>query len=148
MYGQIRATLLNNRVLYATSKKSIVAARATLEDTPKRRAERLRLEREDGAGVGRGAAGFAESDDEGEAPVVTDTAARSGGAVGANDTLLSEEETREARYQAAQLETRMFVCECLNRVICILLDQFPLRVEARYQEIISFCLLEATFGKF
>ena len=44
VYGQIRATLQNNRVLYATSKKSILAARYVLEQTPEVWASRLRVQ--------------------------------------------------------------------------------------------------------
>ena len=50
-------------------------------------------------------------------------------------------------YEAEQTETKSWVCECLNRILGILLDQIPLRVEPRYQEIINFCLIESTYGK-
>ena len=132
VYGQIRATLLNNRVLYATSKKSILAARDVLEVTPELRQERLRVE-QDLVASGH------------DVPVQSDAEDDEGDP--ASDTAASRAARREVAYKAAQLETRTFLCECLNRIVGILLDQFPMRVELRYQEIINVCLFESTYGE-
>ena len=61
---------------------------------------------------------------------------------------VSIDSRREAYIQSMQSETRVFVRECLNRIVGILLDQFPLRVELRYQEIINVCLFESIYGEF
>lgn len=124
VYGQIRATLLNNRVLYATSKKSILGARAVLEATP----DVVDLDSD------------AEWEGGTEGTVTgSSTPASSDGA--------SIDSRREAKVRSMQLETRVFVRECLNRIVSILLDQFPLRVELRYQEIINVCLFESVYGE-
>ena len=137
LYGQIRATLKNNRVLYATSKKSILAARYVLEQTQETWAEQLRAQEDSG--------------DDGDALPSEQVSSKMEQSIdrgGAEDNGTSPDARRDGvTYEAEQTETKTWVCECLNRILGILLDQIPLRVEARYQEIINFCLLESTYGK-
>ena len=125
VYGQIRATLLNNRVLYATSKKSILGARAVLEATPD----------------------VVDMDSDAEWEGGTEGSSN-GSSTPASSDGVSIDSRREAYIQSMQSETRVFVRECLNRIVGILLDQFPLRVELRYQEIINVCLFESIYGEF
>ena len=137
VYGQIRATLQNNRVLYATSIKSILAARYVLEQTPEVWASRLRVQADATKRVDATRSAN---------PSSTENQQRLDPGVG-DENIAADASCDAAAYEAEQTETRTWVCECLNRVLGILLDQIPLRVEARYQEIISFCLIESTYGK-
>ena len=119
VYNQVRSTLMENRVVFATSGKAIHSCLHVLKTTPdsinsakQRRSKRIGSTDDD-------------DDDDGVDPGTAVVVAAA------------------SEFSPVQCEARDFANECAARAIGILLEQSTSRVELRYQDIISQTLLES-----
>ena len=122
LFTNVRSVLLNNRVVFNESGKAIHGCLQVLRTTHSARAmyrrRHARLSAE---------ALTNPNDVEGEE----------------DQTPATNDSVDENIFSPEQLEARDFANNCVARVVGILLDQYPYRVEFRYQAVISQSLLDS-----
>ena len=122
LFTNVRSVLLNNRVVFNESGKAIHGCLQVLRTTPSARAMYRRRH------ARLSAEAFTNPNDvEGEE----------------DQTPATKDNVDENVFSPEQLEARDFANECVARVVGILMDQYPYRVELRYQAVISQSLLDS-----
>ena len=147
VFKQVRLVLIDNRVVFATSGKSINSCMHVLKKHPK--AQTMLLQRRE-----KRVGGSDNPNDENpEDDIDIFNLGVPPPPPSSNDLVIEvpdinngEEKTEVVAVldpAARLMEAEMFAKECAARVIGILLDQYSSRVELRYQDIISQTLLDA-----